>query len=1215
MSSFKRKLSAVLTTSIILFVWIFSGWPQIPGLGFPPDAQIARAANGDIGIFREATGLDLINATPTDLDWDTTVRSDGAYALQGNATDIKLADAGHYLVMYSVPTEDASGSNRSEIQSWLRKNNSNDLVHGRGQTYIRRSGGADEGYNQGAAIINVDAGDNIRLRMQRTDSNSATVRRRQDKSGIQFLKMDDMWDYLTSRPSANQAFGGDNSFSDVVLATDDEIDVGSFARNSAAITLKKGGHYLVTYNVGTYHSSGNTRTNDEARLVIDNGIPIEIPGTRVTTYLRGSNGTNDGMLSWAGIISVTADDILKLQVRRESTADPGGHIVKAAETGITITKLPEGADYVRLGEIGGGQNLSASRTAVTWDETREEDTAAFDHDAINTERINIETAGDYLFFHSAYASRPLGDTTRETQLLEWRKNGTSLYPYGSSGQFNRGEQGNQVSLTSGSSGGLIATGLLDTDYMELTQINEAADGISTYEANRMGIQGVNIASLFVTSFPVSKQLHFRWRDDSTELNTNGGWLAAEDDNSVGSILDANTVYRLRTEVANTGTGAENSPKTYELQWGEKVTTCQAISAWTGVADTAGDAFDMSASANFTEGQSATSGLLTNTEGYTRSNGQAFETGDTTSAIGPLPASGYTELEYSIKAGTGVTAGSVYCFRLYDTTANVPLDVYSQYPELKMWSDASVQKIVSSISNTTSKIVTLPNALESIERAFLLFDFSGGSSNDREPQEATCTAYISSTTQITLEKSSAQGTCDYAIYVVEAKNGEFIIRGRGAITLNGNQLSATGAANNLSNIYNISKVFVPGMARSDANSSSEWNETYTSIELTNAMTVTAERGSNAGADTTAVVRYEVVEWQYPGVSVQSKETALANLGTTIQTATIDTPITPNRSFVYATSRHSDNGLAQTSVAMALTGTNEVSFMRGGGTYDSVTRWWVVEFPPNTVTVQRGNGIDSSNSNDSIDIAISTPVDTDKSFPVNYMTNSGTGSAFPRGRSRSDLLNPTLLNYNGGYPGNTTNYAWQVIDTTNLIMPKLNQDSFRIYQNIDALDPVLGLASEDSITPYIQNGESFRMRLGIKSTKAAFPANDWSFRLQYGEGDNCALVGIWNAVGAPGSGTIWRGFNNSPVDGANLTIALMDGGGNVPESYSEGNTTPPTPQNIAKDGRGEWDFVLQNNGAKAGTKYCFRLVRYDGAALGTYNLYPQIVTNYPATWSTF
>ncbi len=1394
----RQRITALAIGSCIIVGWLVIGKPQIPWIGFPPGPPLAEAGDGDIGIFREATGGDTISTTVTDIDWDTTVQSDSAFALQANNIDIDLADAGHYLVMYSVVTDDSSGgSSRTETQSWLRLNDTTNLAYGRGQSYIRRSGNADEGYNEGAAIIDVAANDNIRLQMQRTDNSSETVERRANASGIQFLKLHDSWDYLRTRPTSNQSFGSDENFTDVALGTDDEIDSGSFSRTGGAITLKQGGHYLVTYNVGIVHN--NNRVNDEVRLVIDNGTPIEIPGTRVTTYMRGIEGTFDGMATWAGIIFVTADDVLKLQVRRESDSQPGTHEIKAAESGITIAKLPEGADFVRLGEASGGQDLSTSRTAITWDSTKEEDSDSFEHDNTNTSRINIEANDDYLFFHSLYADRASqSDGTRETQLFEWRTNGSTLLQYGTSGQYNRGDQGGTDAFTSGSSGGIIMPGLSDADYVELTQINEAGNGTSTYQADHMGLQGVNISSLFITSFPVTKQLHFRWRDDTRVLNTNGGWRTTEDTNTLGVIPDLSEVYRLRLAVANTGTASEAAARTYELQYGRKETICSAIADWTGVGD--GSAFTMTATPQMSEGQATTSGLLANAEAYTRISGEGRESADTTGSLGPLAVDTFAELEYSISADSGVSFGDTYCFRVYDTTADAAIDVYSEFPELTMgfeeirqkhfrwrndstdlnsdggwlaaedvngagaievddvlrlrlyvanegnkteaapktyelqytekngscaasggWagignaSDAfemrttthidpdgqattsglftngedytringegreandttaaigsfnpneyaeleysirvstgaelskqycfrlydttgasaldgydvypelvirgglNVQKIIGSISGTLSQVETIPAPIADLERAFLLFDFSGGSSSDSEPRESMCTAYISSTSQVTVEKSSTSGTCTYAIYVVEAQDKEFIVRGRESISIEGAELSDTGTADTLNSIFDSSKAFISANMRSNADNSSEWNESYATVELTDTSTVTAERATNTGSDTTVVVRYEVVEWQYPGVTVQTKEKTLTNLSTSYQTDSIDTAVTTDRAFLLATFRHTDNGLAQTSVEAVLSDVDEVSFRRAGGTFDSVARWWVIEFPPNTVSVERGTGTDNSGSNYDINISIPTPVNTAKSFPVSFISNSGTGRAFPRGRSRSDLQSGTLLNFNGGYSGNTAYYSWQVLDTSGLIRPKLDQDSFRFYRNADAVQPETALASEESHTPYIQNSAVIRLRLGLSVSEAALPSEGHAFTLQYAAADDCTAASSWTGVGGISSESIWRGADNTSVaDGTPITTSLLDGGGNALASYVEANNTLLNPNVVTSGSGGEWDFVLQNNGARQGARYCFRVIRNDGEILDTYSAYPQIVTQYAQPWTTF
>ena len=93
----------------------------------------------------------------SNVDWDTIVNEDATCTRQVGNIDIDVTNAGHYLVMYSLPTDSPSGSNRSELQTWLRLNNTTDLQYGRGRSYIRRNHNNFEGYNHGATILDLAA--------------------------------------------------------------------------------------------------------------------------------------------------------------------------------------------------------------------------------------------------------------------------------------------------------------------------------------------------------------------------------------------------------------------------------------------------------------------------------------------------------------------------------------------------------------------------------------------------------------------------------------------------------------------------------------------------------------------------------------------------------------------------------------------------------------------------------------------------------------------------------------------------------------------------------------------------------------------------------------------------------------------------------------------------------------------------------------------------
>lgn len=181
-------------------------------------------------------------------------------------------------------------------------------------------------------------------------------------------------------------------------------------------------------------------------------------------------------------------------------------------------------------------------------------------------------------------------------------------------------------------------------------------------------------SVEYSSGPLTTQSHFRWRnDDGTEATAT--WKATEDSNIIGNI-DRNTPIRLRIKSQNNGTAAELVNRTYELQYGLKTTTCDAIGSWIGVGNNS-DAFDM-VDSQLVEGTSITSERLTGVSSFV--NGEEREISDTTGSIGLLSVGAGTELEYSIQATNLATSNSTYCFRLYDSNNAEALGQYDVYPE-------------------------------------------------------------------------------------------------------------------------------------------------------------------------------------------------------------------------------------------------------------------------------------------------------------------------------------------------------------------------------------------------------------------------------------------------------------------------------------------------------------------------------------------------------
>ena len=93
-------------------------------------------------------------------------------------------------------------------------------------------------------------------------------------------------------------------------------------------------------------------------------------------------------------------------------------------------------------------------------------------------------------------------------------------------------------------------------------------------------------------------------------------------------------------------------------------------------------------------------------------------------------------------------------------------------------------------------------------------------------------------------------------------------------------------------------------------------------------------------------------------------------------------------------------------------------------------------------------------------------------------------------------------------------------------------------------------------------------------------------------------------------IWRGFDNPSLDdGETLTSSTLVGT-TVVQSYEEVNPSVPNPNPAVATTteRAEWDWVVQHNGAPAGS-YVFRMVRDNGVPLNTYVNFPEIESALP------
>ncbi|MCH7997607.1 MAG: hypothetical protein IIB11_07530 [Chloroflexi bacterium] len=131
------------------------------------------------------------------------------------------------------------------------------------------------------------------------------------------------------------------------------------------------------------------------------------------------------------------------------------------------------------------------------------------------------------------------------------------------------------------------------------------------------------------------------------------------------------------------------------------------------------------------------------------------------------------------------------------------------------------------------------------------------------------------------------------------------------------------------------------------------------------------------------------------------------------------------------------------------------------------------------------------------------------------------------------------------------------------------------------------------------------MNVEVTGVALPLDALAFKLQYSTNTS----GPWTDVGNINSSSLWRGFNNSsPTDGDPISLRLASS--DVGESYEEANPSRVNRNAIAVGSRGEWDWVVQNNGALGDTTYFFRMVQADSTPLNAYTNFPTLSTILPA-----
>jgi hypothetical protein len=454
----------------------------------------ALAGEGAIAIYRETTGLGSLDSTTSAfLSYDSVVYEGDTSVIEKNGgspyTSFQLKQAGYYIVIYNLASEDNGGALRSEILTELALDGAI-RVFGKARTYIRREEGCDEGYNHGLTIFKVTESVPLSVKYKRTDNNAGgNTRERSNLSSltIVYLGEDLEMCQLVMDTNVQITSGG---WTGVKWDGEGEVNTDAFAHSTSVdneeLTLKRAGRlYLVFVNTYWWNNTAN-RGQISVRATL-NRVPLE--HSYGGSYTRGTvDSCQDAVPVQAFLVdNETANHVLEIQVRDDGPS----HGVAASNCALVAVCLPSTAKAILLHDTAGGTSCDTAGVEIPWD-TEDRKDSDFGHSGSSDDVSMKRDGGDYLFLASVRNTRGAG-VNRYGNLIEWR-DGSTAYTRGSFGIFNRGD----IGLNAAGVGGIVLYNVSKDDIVDLYMQDEStsAGTAPALYADCSGLCGLYLNSLY-----------------------------------------------------------------------------------------------------------------------------------------------------------------------------------------------------------------------------------------------------------------------------------------------------------------------------------------------------------------------------------------------------------------------------------------------------------------------------------------------------------------------------------------------------------------------------------------------------------------------------------------------------------------------------------------------------------------------------------------------
>jgi len=180
------------------------------------------------------------------------------------------------------------------------------------------------------------------------------------------------------------------------------------------------------------------------------------------------------------------------------------------------------------------------------------------------------------------------------------------------------------------------------------------------------------------------------------------------------------------------------------------------------------------------------------------------------------------------------------------------------------------------------------------------------------------------------------------------------------------------------------------------------------------------------------------------------------------------------------------------------------------------------------------------------------------------------------------------------------------------PTFTQSAYRLFNNLDSTDVGTTLAAQDTAATLGSTGALFRLRMFLHVGANQLAISGQTFKLQFAQQSGACDTGFVGETYADVTAATVIAYkdNATPADGATLTANANDpthgADATSTQTYEELNNFTNSVAAIPSAQDGKWDFSLFDNGAAAGTTFCFRAVKSDSTVLNTYTVFPEITT---------